>query len=50
MTAEDYDDTRNHKPFNQFFDFFDCSNKTGIASVRSQIFSLCKKYLEADAV
>jgi len=35
MIADYYDDTKNLKLFIQFFHFFDCSNQTGITSVRN---------------
>jgi len=50
MIEDYYGDTKNLKLFIRFFHFFDCSNQSGITSVRNKIFSFCKKYFEADAV
>src|SRR6218665_2333549 len=50
MIAKDYYDTKNCKLFNQFLHFLKCSNQTSITSVRSKIFSFCKKYFEANPV
>src|SRR6218665_191091 len=45
-----YDDTKYLKLFIRFSNFFGPSNQTSKISVRNKIFSLYKKYFEADAL
>ena len=46
MISEDYHDTKNHKLFYRFFDFFDCSNQTSIIQLEARYFHSVKCILK----